>query len=97
MKKIVPPREAIIWLMSLLALAFYSPQLSTHITICPLSTAGFDFCPGCGLGRSIAYFFHGEVIDSFHAHPFGIFAVIVLTYRIIILSFNHYKRYGKSY
>ena len=90
------PREAVIWSVGLLALAFYYPQPETHITLCPLSNLGFDFCPGCGLGRSIAFLFHGEFLLSLQTHPLGFLAVIILFYRIVSLSLTHYQRYGKN-
>jgi hypothetical protein len=89
------PLEAMIWFCGLLALALYTPA-DRHFTICPLNHLGFDFCPGCGLGRSIAHLFHGEVANSLKTHPLGIFAVIVLSFRIIQLSKGYLKSHGKS-
>jgi hypothetical protein len=89
------PLEAMIWVCGLLALVMYTPS-DGHLTICPFYHLGFDFCPGCGLGRSIAYFFHGEIMDSLKTHPLGIFAVIVLSFRIIQLSKDYLKSHGKS-
>jgi len=88
------PPEAIIWTISLVALAFYYPDDHAHVTLCPISNLGFNFCPGCGLGRSIAFLFHGEIFKSWQAHPLGIFAVIILTYRVITLTLktNHYGK-----
>lgn len=97
MKKRLPPLEAVVWIVAFVLLASYYPNPHTHITLCPLANAGFAFCPGCGLGRSIAYLFHGDWKLSWHAHPLGIFAVLTLTYRIITLLLKHYTPYGKSY
>jgi hypothetical protein len=89
------PLEALIWFFGLITLALISPDAG-HFTICPLSNLGFDFCPGCGLGHSISLLFRGEFAKSFAAHPLGIFAVIILTYRIIHLTKNYLKLYGTS-
>lgn len=89
------PLEAIVWTCGLIALALYTPS-GEHFTLCPFYHLGFDFCPGCGLGRSIALFFHGEIIDSLKTHPLGIFAVIILSFRIIQLSKDYLKSHGKS-
>src|SRR5690606_41481389 len=59
----VPP-EALFWAVALIALAFYQPAAQNHFTLCPLSNLGFDFCPGCGLGKSIAWLFKGEILRS---------------------------------
>jgi hypothetical protein len=97
LKKVLPPPEAVIWMVALALLAIYDPHPDTHFTLCPLANAGFDFCPGCGLGRAVSYAFHGEWRQSWDTHPLGIFAVIILTYRIITLLLKHYTPYGKSY
>lgn len=90
------PFEAFCWLTGLLTLACMDTSVP-HLTLCPLQNAGFGFCPGCGLGRSVSLLFHGEMSASVHAHPLGIFAVIVLSLRIINLTKKHLQSYGKSY
>jgi len=90
------PVEAVIWLLSLMALALHKPTETNHFTLCPLYNLGFDFCPGCGLGHSVSYLLHGEIHRSFEAHPLGIFAVIVLSCRIIQLSKLYRKMYGQN-
>jgi hypothetical protein len=87
--------EAFVWISALVYLAVFSPVGQTHFTICPLSNLGFDFCPGCGLGHSITQIFHGNFIESFHTHPLGLFALIIIAYRVYTLlktNINHYKR-----
>jgi hypothetical protein len=90
------PLEAVIWTAGLIALACYHPETEVHVSLCPLANLGFDFCPGCGLGRSISHLFRGQFMASFQAHPLGIFAVIILVYRIVKLSLTHYQHYGKN-
>jgi hypothetical protein len=89
------PFEAIFWTAALLFLAFNDPT-STHYTLCPLALAGFDSCPGCGLGRSVSYLFRGEFAASFASHPLGFFAVAVLISRITSLIKKQLK-YGQGY
>ena len=89
--------EAFMWIAAIIFLAFIQPAESTHFTICPLSAVGFDFCPGCGLGRSVSYLLHGDIINSFSVHPLGIFAFIVLTIRIISLLKINWSNYGKRF
>lgn len=87
--------ESFIWISGLIYLAFFSPVGQTHFTICPIKNLGFDFCPGCGLGHSITQIFHGNFIESFHTHPLGFLALIIIAYRIYTLlktNINHYKR-----
>ncbi|MEO1054612.1 MAG: DUF2752 domain-containing protein [Bacteroidota bacterium] len=92
LKKLIRPisREAVIWTVALVLLAMMDTEAS-HATLCPLSNLGFDFCPGCGLGRSIAYLFQGEIYRSLSMHPLGIVAVPFFIYRIISLSIFSFK------
>ncbi len=89
------PIEALIWLAAIVALAMTGAD-ETHFTICPLALAKVNWCPGCGLGRSISYLLHGEITRSISMHPLGIFAVIILSYRIFTLIKTHFTTYGKS-
>jgi hypothetical protein len=92
------PLEGLCWLTGLLFLAFFDPEAATaHFTLCPLKNAGFDFCPGCGLGKSVSFLFHGDLQQSFNSHPLGIFAIIILSFRIINLAKQYLQHYGKSY
>lgn len=77
--------ELIFWVAALLCLAFASPTGEPHFTLCPLKLMGFNWCPGCGLGHSIIYLFHGRFLASLHAHWLGIPALIIILYRIIQL------------
>ena len=90
------PVEALVWLTGLMLLAFMDTG-ADHISLCPIKNAGFDFCPGCGLGRSVSLFLKGEISGSLQAHPLGIFAVIILSFRIVNLTKQFIQNYGKSY
>jgi len=74
--------ELIIWITGLITLAYIDIGSTEHLSICPIKNLGFDFCPGCGLGASIHYLFHFQFENSFNAHPLGIFALVVLLFRI---------------
>jgi len=74
--------EAFIWLAALISLAFHDPALA-HYSLCPLKNLGIGFCPGCGLGHAISYFFQGKILLSLETHPLGIIALVLLSYRII--------------
>lgn len=76
--------ELAAWTGGLLYLGWLNPA-SPPPSICPLKFAGFEYCPGCGLGTSIAYLFDGNVSASLDAHPLGLFAAGVLVARIVTL------------
>jgi hypothetical protein len=77
--------EALIWLGGLLALALMNPDGTQHYSLCIFKNLGFNFCPGCGLGHSISYFLHGDLVHSWQAHPLGIVATIILLSRALSL------------
>ena len=77
--------EAFMWLGALLYLLLINPYEIQHFSFCIFKIVGIDFCPGCGLGRSISMIYHGDISGSFSMHPLGIFALGMITYRIISL------------
>ncbi len=82
--------ELIFWVCGMLLLALSDPA-SSHFTVCPLHLAGWEHCPGCGLGHAIGFLFRGEWAASLHAHPLGIPALFFILLRIYrILSNKHY-------
>jgi hypothetical protein len=75
-------KEALIWIGAMIFLGLSDPSCH-HYTLCPFNNIGIDFCPGCGLGRSIGYLFRMDLKSSFLLHPLGIPAVILIVFRII--------------
>lgn len=75
--------EAVIWIGVLLAPIFIDPNAGNHLNLCLFNRLGIDFCPGCGLGRSIAFLYRGDIASSFSAHPLGMAAVAMISIRII--------------
>ncbi|MBU1094869.1 MAG: hypothetical protein CVV23_11330 [Ignavibacteriae bacterium HGW-Ignavibacteriae-2] len=90
-KVLLKNSEAIIWIFGLSYLALINPYSPKQLTVCPLDLAGFEHCPGCGLGRSISFIFHGDVTNSIASHPLGILALVLLSYRIVTLIIKNYK------
>lgn len=89
--------ESFVWISSLIYLAFFNDPFHQHFTICPLSNAGFEYCPGCSLGNSISLIFNGYFIESFNAHFLGIPALIIILYRIFsLIKFNLKKLKSSS-
>lgn len=87
--------EAIIWMSVILYFAVLPVPVENHFTICPLRLAGFEYCPGCGLGRSIILLLHGKITESIMMHPLGIFALSLFVARIGIV-FRKYFQYMKQ-
>lgn len=83
--------EAFIWIAAIICFALAPVQSGGHFTICPLSLAGFEHCPGCGLGRAMILLLHGQVAESFSMHPLAILALSVFVVRIVIVFRNYFK------
>jgi hypothetical protein len=98
------PVELIFWMSALLLLGsagLTSDPTASHLTLCPLANLGFDWCPGCGIGRSIAYLLQGELMKSLQNHWFGLPALLIICYRIYTLMklelSKRFKEKEKSY
>jgi len=83
--------EAVLWLIALLYLLIYDPFQESSFSFCVLDNLGFQHCPGCGLGRSISYLMHGEISAAWETHKLGIFALLILIFRIIQISVNQLR------
>lgn len=89
------PWELFVWIGGLTAMATMDPEGSHLFRLCPLDALGFTFCPGCGLGHSVAYLARGAVMKSLHAHPLGGPAVVILIAhcgRLIRHTYHVYAR-----
>jgi len=82
--------EVAFWIFALTSLAVMKPGTDTHYSFCIFKMFGLPFCPGCGLGHSISYLFHGNIKASLSSHPLGIFAVVVILLRITKLFRLHF-------
>ncbi len=78
--------ELAVWTCGLIYLVVIDPNADKHFSICPLKNVGFEFCPGCGLGESVSHLLHLQIGPSFHSHPLGLFALIVILHRMFVLS-----------
>ncbi|TVQ66766.1 MAG: DUF2752 domain-containing protein [Balneolaceae bacterium] len=76
--------EWIILSLGLLLIAVHNPYGSSE-SFCIAGRFGFSFCPGCGLGTSVALLFRGELSDSIVAHPAGLPAVLIICSRILAI------------
>ncbi|MES2004538.1 MAG: DUF2752 domain-containing protein [Bacteroidota bacterium] len=73
--------ELIGWVAALVVV-FFLPVNKPETSLCVFSLLGFGHCPGCGIGHSMHYALHLQLITSFQHHPLGIFGVMVIFMRI---------------
>ena len=84
--------EMTFWITGLSTLFFLEVGEKDHFSLCIFSHLGFTWCPGCGLGHSLYYLFHGEFYKSFKEHYFGIPAFVLIIFRLKqLLTFNQTK------
>lgn len=92
------PFELFFWITALVLLGMAEPEVhgqAHHFSLCPLANMGFDWCPGCGIGRSITQLLHGNIAESVTLHWFGIPALMILFYRIIQLGRREFMNFKK--
>ncbi len=85
------PLEGYIWISALLILFLINTD-SVHFSLCPFYNLGIDFCPGCGLGRSIHHFMNLDFVGSFNIHPLGGLAFLILLFRIYSMGKNSMQK-----
>jgi len=81
--------EAYFWLTSLIYMALSNPYSNNHFSLCLFKNSGIEDCSGCGIGHSISLLFKADITGSFEQHPLGIFAVIILIFRIYKIFKSH--------
>ncbi|TVQ10543.1 MAG: DUF2752 domain-containing protein [Balneolaceae bacterium] len=105
MQKVVRYSEPVIWSLALIVLYLMYPTEGEGVTLCLFHHIGIAWCPGCGIGRSMAHFLHGDITASLKSHWFGIPAVLIIFYRILTLAlitipnktiFNPINKHGEQ-
>lgn len=75
----------------IILLALMNPYVEHSFSWCLFEWVGFPYCPGEGLGHSIAFIFRGEVNQAMEANILGFFALPVIMGRIVkLVSRNIY-------
>jgi len=85
-----PHIEWLAFFIGLVLMASLNPY-ETGETFCLFERIGISFCPGKGLGHSIAFLFRGELTQAIHANMLGPLAVIILSFRIMSIWKELYK------
>ena len=61
-------------------------HLETDQSFCPFKMlTGFP-CPGCGITKSLVYFYEGNLYKSFYYHILGPFVVLFAIITIVVLT-----------
>jgi hypothetical protein len=61
-------------------------HLDTDQSLCPFKMlTGFP-CPGCGITKSMVYFYDGNFIKSIHYHILGPFVILFCVATIVLLT-----------
>jgi hypothetical protein len=70
-------------------------HLETEQSFCPFKMlTGFP-CPGCGITKSLVYFYEGNLYKSLYYHILGPFVVVFCVLTIVVLTIE--LKTGKTY
>ncbi len=81
MKKLFRHNELFFWIIAILLL-YFLPGYKEGQSLCISTLIGLGRCPGCGIGHAIHDALHLRFASSFHHHPLGIFAIIIIFIRL---------------
>lgn len=84
--------EWVALLAGLLVLGLMNPYVDNGSSLCLFEAINLKFCPGEGLGHSIAFTFRGDFLNAFKAHPAGPPAILILSGRIGFLWSNAFNQ-----
>lgn len=79
---------ALITLMVPFILLFFNSanHLETDQSLCPLKMlTGFP-CPGCGITKSMVYFYEGDILKSLYFHILGPMVILFCLVTIVVLT-----------
>lgn len=77
--------EWITFLVGLLAVGLMDPYTNNGPSFCLFEFVNVPFCPGEGLGHSIAFLFRGDLGSALEANMLGPVTLIILSSRIAYL------------
>jgi hypothetical protein len=63
-----------------------SDHLETDQSLCPLKMLSGFPCPGCGITKSLVYFYEGDIYKSLYYHILGPFVIVFCVATIMVLS-----------
>lgn len=61
-------------------------HLETDQSLCPLKMISGFPCPGCGITKSLVYFYEGDLQKSLYYHILGPFVIAFCIVTIVVLS-----------
>ena len=76
----------------LLLMALMNPYTDYASTWCLFEKVGITFCPGEGLGHSIAFLARGDYQSAIKANVMGPFALVIIISRIFYIINDIYSK-----
>ncbi len=83
--------EWVAFASALAVMAMMNPYVDNGPSWCLFELAGFTFCPGEGLGHSIAFLFRGDFAQAVQSNVVGPFTAVILLSRVLYLLYNNFK------
>lgn len=76
----------------LILMAAMNPYVDNGASWCLIEMAGINFCPGEGLGHSVALLVRGNYFQAIEANMMGPLAILIISSRVFYLLHNIYLK-----
>lgn len=67
-------------------------HLETDQSLCPLKMLSGFPCPGCGITKSMVFFYEGDIYKSLYYHILGPFVIVFCILAIVVLSIELFTK-----
>ena len=78
--------------LGLILMATLNPYIDNGSSWCLFETAGITYCPGDGLGHSVAFFVRGDYLRAIEANIMGPVAILIISSRVLYLLHSIYLK-----
>lgn len=78
--------------LGIIVMASMNPYINNGASWCLFELSGITFCPGEGLGHSVAFLFRGDYMNAMEANFMGPVAVAVIISRVFYIWHNYFLK-----
>lgn len=66
--------------------------LESDQSFCPFKMLSGFPCPGCGITKSMVFFYEGDIYKSFYYHLFGPFVLLICVFLLFKFTVEFFKK-----
>lgn len=85
-RKLLGIAGALLILLVPLLLLQHADKIEYEQSLCPFKLLTGLPCPGCGITKSIIFFYKGDLLKSLYYHLFGPFVIVFCMVTVVVLS-----------